>query len=197
MIFEVEHKARLPQPAQTEALVVQLGVFEKETHKEDIYFRRHGDTSSVPADRFRLRQEEGRALVTFKQGVSHDGVEINQETEFEVDDTCAFFHFTDRFGFEPFVVKRKRSRVYKVGRAHVELNEVEHLGHFIEVEILCRQETELPVARTEIARLFNALGVPGEDLERRPYIQMIQEAYPVQYRFVNDKTLAWPFEEIV
>lgn len=197
MIFEVEHKARLARPAQTEALVAKLGVFEQETVKEDVYFRRRGDTSLVPADRFRLRREAGRALVTFKQDRSQAGVEVNEETEFEVDDTYAFFHFSDRFGFEPFVVKRKRSRVYKVGRARVELNEVEHLGHFIEVEILCRQETELPVARTEIARLFNMLGVPGQDLERRPYIQMIQETYPAQYRFVNDKTLAWPFEEIM
>ena len=80
--------------------------------------------------------------------------------------------------------------------AQVELNEVEHLGHFIEIEILCDDEKELLIARTEIARLLNGLGLSADDLEPRPYIQMLQEVYPVQYRFINDSTLAWPFEEL-
>ena len=190
MTFEVELKARLHNPAEIEAQVARLGVFQKEV------FRPRDDTSPLPANRYRLRREAGRAVVTFKQAVSKGGVEINDETEFEVDNAHAFFQFAHRFGFEPFVVKRKKSKVYQVGRAQVELNEVEHLGHFIEIEILCDDEKELLIARTEIARLLNGLGLSADDLEPRPYIQMLQEVYPVQYRFINDSTLAWPFEEL-
>ena len=197
MTFEVELKARLADPAATEAQAAQLGVFEKESYKEDVYFRRRGDTSPVPADRYRLRRADGRAIVTFKQKISLDGSEVSEETEFEVDDAHAFFQFVDRFGFEPFFIKRKKSRVYRVGRAHLELNEIEHLGHFVEIEILCDEEDQVAAARTEIARLFNQLGLSAEDLEPRFYIQMLQEAHPVQYRFVNDRTLDWPFEEIM
>lgn len=196
MTFEVELKARLPNPTEVEVQVTQRGVFLKAVHKEDIYFRPRGDTSIVPADRYRLRREAGRAVVTFKQAVSKGGVEVNRETEFEVDNAHAFFQFADRFGFEPFVVKRKHSKVYQVGRAHVELNTVEHLGHFVEIEILCDDENELLIARTEIARLLNTLGLSADALEPRPYIEMIQEAHPVCYRFVDDDTQSWPFDEI-
>jgi len=196
MTFEVELKARLPDPAAVEARAAQLGVFKKETLKEDIYFRRRGDTSPVPADRYRLRREAGKAVVTFKQKVSRDGVEVNKESEFEVGNSHAFFRFADRFGFEPFVVKRKKSRVYRIGRADVELNQVEYLGHFVEIEILCNEEEQMLVARTEVARLLNQLGLSAEDLEPRYYIQMLQEAHPVRYRFVDDSTLDWPFEEV-
>jgi predicted adenylyl cyclase CyaB len=134
-------------------------------------------------------------VVTFKQPVQTGGAEVNEEVEFEVDDAHAFFRFVDRFGFEPFVVKRKQARIYRIGRAQVELNEVEHLGHFVEIEILCQAEDDVPVARIELARLLNDLGLEATDLERRPYITMIQAAHPVRYRFVDDRSLDWPFVE--
>ncbi len=197
MTFEVELKARLHHPAAVEAKAAQLGALKKETFKEDVYFRRAGVTAPVPKDRFRLRREAGQAVVTFKEKVVADGAEVNRETEFSVDNEFAFFQFAHRFGFEPFVVKRKKSRVYQVGRVAVELNEVEHLGHFIEIEILVEQEAETPFARTEIARMFTRLGLQPEDLEPRFYVQMLQQAYPAQYRFVDDPTLDWPFAEVL
>src|SRR6185503_13258913 len=117
--------------------------------------------------------------------------------EFGVDDAHAFFQFADRFGFEPFVVKRKKSRVYRIERANMEFNEVEYLGHFIEIEILCDDKALVPVARTEIARLYQNLGLAAADLEPRRYIELIQAAHPVQYRFVNDRALDWPFVEVL
>jgi predicted adenylyl cyclase CyaB len=195
MAFEVEIKARLDHPQEIEKKAGQLGVFEAEIFKEDVYFRRRGDMTTLPADRFRLRRETGRAVVTFKQQVEAGGVEVNEETEFGVDDAHTFFRFADRFGFEPFVVKRKKSRVYRIERANVEFNEVEHLGHFIEIEILCEEKSLVPVARTEIARLYHNLGLDSADLEPRRYILMIQDAHPVRYRFVNDPALDWPFIE--
>ena len=197
MTFEVELKARLADPETVETQAARLGVFAKETFKEDVYFRRQGTTGLVPKERYRLRREAGRAIITFKNKVRPDDVtEVNEEVEFEVDNAHAFFQFADRFGFEPFVVKRKKSRVYRVGRANVEFNKVEHLGYFIEIEILCDREDEIMIARTEIARLLTQLGLGTEDLEPRYYIELIQEAYPVQYRFINDSSLDWPFEEV-
>ena len=197
MTFEVELKARLQNPAAVEAKAAELGVLKKETFKEDVYFRRAGNIDTVPKERFRLRREAGQAVVTFKEKIVADGTEVNRETEFTVDDAFAFFQFAHRFGFEPFVVKRKRSRVYQVERASVELNKVEHLGHFIEIEILAEKEPEVPFARTEIARLFTRLGLGSQDLEPRFYVLMLQEAYPAAYRFIDDSTLDWPFEEVL
>lgn len=197
MTFEVELKARLSNPEAVEAEAARLGSLQKEVFKEDVYFRPKGDRSAVPASRFRLRREAGQAVVNFKQKVVQDGAEVNHETEFGVDNAHAFFAFANRFGFEPFVVKRKTSRVYRVERASLEINEVEHLGHFIEIEILCEKESEIPFARTEIARLFTQLGLPAEALEPRFYIDMIQQAHPARFQFVDDPALDWPFEEIV
>jgi predicted adenylyl cyclase CyaB len=196
MPFEVELKARLQCPEDVKFRAAELGERVGETFKEDVYFRRQGDSSRYPSDRYRLRREEGKAVVTFKQQAQAGDTEVYDEVEFAVSNAHAFFRFADRFGFEPFVVKRKKSEVYRVGRAHVELNEVEHAGHFTEIEILCDDEAEVPSARIEIAHVLAQLGLTQNDLEPTPYILMIQDAHPVQFRFVNDPALDWPFEEI-
>ena len=196
MALEVELKARLHQPAHIETKAARLGRFGGEFFKEDIYFRRRGDSGRLPDDRFRLRREGDKATVTFKQAIQAGGLEVNDEVEFGVDEARAFFRFADRFGFEPFVVKRKKSRLYRVGRAQVEINQVTHLGHFAEIEIMCSAEADVPIAKAELLHLLMRLNLKEADLEPRRYIEMIQEAYPVQYRFVSSSTSDWPFEEI-
>ncbi|MEW5960222.1 MAG: class IV adenylate cyclase [Chloroflexota bacterium] len=195
MAIEVELKARLSQPARIESRAAELGTFQRATFKEDIYFKRRGEGASVPDDRFRLRREGEQAVVNFKHPVETGGLEVNEEVEFTVDDPHAFFQFADRFGFEPFVVKRKQARLFRIGRAQVELNEVERLGHFIEIEILCDRGGEVAAARIEIARLLNDLGLDAADLEPQLYIELLQKVRPVRYKFIDDRSLSWPFEE--
>ncbi len=200
MPFEVELKARLRQPEATETKAGRLGPLVEEIFKEDVYFRRQGETSFAPDERYRLRREveagHTTTVVTFKEPRSVDGLEVNEEVEFTVDEAHAFFRFADRFGFEPFVVKRKRSRAYKIGRAKVEINQVDHLGHFAEIEIITDDEADIPQARLEVSQVLLRLGLTEADLEPRRYIDLIQQAHPVQYRFINNPDLAWPFEEI-
>lgn len=197
MPYEVELKARLTNPEKINRQAAKIGQFTGETFKEDVYFRRKGNTQRSPDDRYRLRREADTAVVTFKQKIMVEGVEVNDEVEFAVDEPHAFYCFADRFGFEPFVVKRKQSRVYQVGRANVELNKVEHLGHFAEIEILCDEEADIAAATLEVQQVLVRLGLKPDDLEPRRYIDLIQEAHPVNYRFVNDRQLAWPFIEVV
>ena len=61
MTLEVEIKAHLRDPQAVEAKAAQLGTFVKETLKEDMYFRRKGNTQRVPTERYRLRREAGQA----------------------------------------------------------------------------------------------------------------------------------------
>ncbi|MBN1995457.1 MAG: class IV adenylate cyclase [Anaerolineae bacterium] len=194
-MFEVELKARVHQPEVIKKRAAALGEFVGEFFKEDVYFRRCGDTNPVPPKRYRLRREGKNAVVTFKQPVAADGAEANEEVEFAVDKPHAFFRFANHFGFEPFVVKRKKSQVYQVGRAHIELNKVEYLGHFVEIEILCANKANIPAAEAEINTLLERLGLSQADLEPRLYLVLLQQAHPVRYRFIDNPSLDWPFEE--
>jgi adenylate cyclase class 2 len=196
MPFEVELKARVREPDMVEARAAQLGRFQGTTLKEDIYFRPATDPSPIPAIRYRLRRTGAEAVVTFKQRIETGDIEINDEVEFAVDNMAAFFRFTHHIGFVPFVVKHKLSRLYQVGQAHLELNEVKHLGHFVEIEILCQAEAEIPLARAHISRLLADLGLSETDVEPRRYLELIQAAHPVSYRYLRESTSDWPFAEV-
>ena len=196
MTYEVEIKARVRDPNHFEARAAKLGLYLKDSEKEDIYFRPVGETSPAPDTRYRLRRENETAVVTFKQKQVIDGFVVSDEVEFSVDDLQSFFRFTHFIGFEPFVVKHKRSRVYQVGRTHIELNNVKHLGYFTEIEILCETEDEVSAARDEIMALLPELSLSKADLVEDSYIVMIQQAHPVQYRYVTDINSDWPFEEM-
>lgn len=199
-MIEVEMKARVKDLAAVERQLVEMGgTFVDEILKEDVYFRRKDSDSTSSSERYRLRRQKGRhSIVTFKDRIGPRGSGVRREIEFEVSDAHSFFLFTQRFEFEPFVVKRKRSRIYNVGRASVELNDMEHAGYFVEIEILVKDESNgaIETARDEVVRLFWDLGFGPYDMETRRYIDMIMENHPVQYRFVDDPGLDWPFEEM-
>ena len=177
MPIEVELKARVADPVAYEASLDVQAAFVRDTHKYDVYFRR----PDSPKAHLRLRCEGDVFTVTTKHKRLVGNVEVNEEIEFEVSDAHAFCRFVDRFGFEPFVVKRKRSRVYRAGRVTLELSEVEHLGLFIEIEILCDDESQVEAARQELAGWVERLGIPAEAIEPTPYIRLLRERHPVRY----------------
>jgi predicted adenylyl cyclase CyaB len=191
MTIEVEFKAWVDDPSAFKAKLDAQAAFVGEVQKHDIYFRQPGDSEG----HFRLRREGQTSTVTTKYKRIVDGTEISDEIEFEVSEAGAFCRLADRFGFEPFVIKRKASRVYRVGTTTLELNEVEHLGFFIEVEMLCEDESQVEGARKELAAWADRLGIPDEAIEPRPYIRLIRERHPARYIFAHDDPVALVHEK--
>jgi adenylate cyclase class 2 len=179
MAIEVEFKAWVDDPDALESALKAQAEFVRVVQKYDIYFSQpdHSETH------FRLRREAANAIVTTKYKTIMGGTEISDEIEFNVSDPQAFCRFIDRFGFEPFVVKRKTGRIYRAGNATLELNEVEHLGSFIEVEIMCEDESFVEEARNELDEWARRLGIARSDIEPTPYIILIQQRHPARYVF--------------
>lgn len=185
MTTEVEIKAWVDDPAALEARVAASGEWLGERHLDDVYFVPRGEPPTDPHERFRLRRSGERAVVTFKQRQMIGDVEVNQETEFAVDDAHAFFKLADHLGFVPSIIKRKHSRVYRIDGIRVELNQVERLGHFIEIEILCAPD-EVDTARARVVDLLVRLGIPPEKIEPQRYNALLRQAHPARYQFVAD-----------
>lgn len=175
----MEFKAWVDDPAALESRLQELAEFVGAVHKHDIYFRQSDDSEA----HFRLRRTGDRAIVTTKYKVILGGTEVSDEIEFEVSDPQAFCRFAERFGFEPFVVKRKAGRNYQAGRVTLELNEVQHLGTFVEVEILCEDRADVEGARAELAEWTERLGITAGAIEPRLYIELLQQEHPVRYVF--------------
>jgi len=197
-MIEVELKAHVRDRAAVEARVASFAVLDGPVDKLDAYW--HGPDWRLARGKkgFRVRAEDGRSVVTFKNKKSEGGIEINREREFGISDPEAFIEFAQRLGCEPFYTKRKRGVRYRVdpcergvgaagdglggeacrGAATIEIVEVEGLGHFIEIEILLPDEEPAAVAlaQGEIRGFLSRAGVSEEAIEPRYYSELLMQA---------------------
>lgn len=183
MATEVEVKAWLADYDAARARVEAEAPLVREVTTRDLYYASakkpaHAvDLASDPVFRLRNEGDDDAWIVTVKSRSIDDGVEANREVEFRVDDVAAFREFAQHVGFRPFIVKRKQSRRYAVGRATVELNRVDPLGDFMEIEILLEDDApreEVKEAEKEVRGLLGRFGVPESKIEPRMYIDLLR-----------------------
>jgi len=179
MAWEVEIKAHVRDVQRIET---DLGVRYGQGvpfDKRDVYYESVTNPGSTA---FRLRNDgtgegtPGPDVVTIKHKGMHDGVEVNNETEFTVDAPDAFHAFALALGYQVAVEKRKRGHVWEVEPGvHIELAEVSGLGWFVEIEALLVGEDGIPAAEVQVRSLLESLGVAETEIEPRYYTSLLRE----------------------
>jgi adenylate cyclase class 2 len=211
MAIEIELKAWAGDPEKRRGIISQFAGPAEEFLKEDTYwyppFRPEG-SSSKPGSRetgalpsgVRVRREEHRnppgggedlriTRICFKTKEKREGIEINDEREFEVSDGKLFEELLIRLGLSPGVRKRKQGWGWVYRDVVIELCEVSgavspgkagetvRLGWFAELEILAdkdRRET-VAAARARLFEVLEKMGISEDRIEERYYTEMLRE----------------------
>jgi len=111
-MIEVELKARLGDREAVQTRVAAFARYSGPVDKHDSYWHEPDWRRARGAKGFRVRDEGGASVVTFKTKRVEAGVEVNLEREFGVSDPDIFVEFCRRLGCEPFYTKRKRGSRY-------------------------------------------------------------------------------------
>lgn len=69
----------------------------------------------------------------------------------------------------------KRREVFMVGRTRVHLDQVEHLGPFVELEVVLRVDEPAEAGEQEARALLSALGIQQEALVAAAYVDLIEK----------------------
>ncbi len=175
---EIELKAKVIDPEAVAARLAEFMSLDGEFEKQDEYWAIELPTltSGTRLFRLRLRKDSGRNLVTFKEKTYRADMEVNEEIEFGVDDEKSFRAILERMGAKLLYEKRKKgSRWRGEGGLQAELVHVDGLGDFLEVELLFEECTAPCVeeTRNKLLRVVELCGLSGEDLESRPYSQLL------------------------
>ena len=178
MAVEVEIKAWVDDLAALRKRVAARYPFVAVHDKVDVYYRipvPEGERDGVPE--FRLRVDGGRSIVTAKRKRVVNGVEINDEMEYEVSDPVAFERFAAYLGATVFARKHKVGDSYRAESATIELSHVEGLGDFVEIEWLLEEAdtARIQAAETGVRTLLEELGVSAERIEPRYYVDLLAE----------------------
>lgn len=175
MALEIELKAWVDDRQHLEALLGDRFPEERSYERDDTYYCRPDEGS---ARTFRLRIDNGQPQVTFKDKQVRDGVEVNREREFGVDNADMFREFMQWLGYREYVRKHKQGRVFRgPDPVRLELVHVRDLGDFLELEALLdeQDQDQGDTVAAELRGLLASLGIAAEQIESRYYIDMLRE----------------------
>jgi adenylate cyclase class 2 len=183
---EIELKAHAENPEALKTRLEALGEYQGAFEKEDAYWFPQKVGFPLPSG-IRVRREKdtppggetaAAVHVTYKSKELRNGIEINDEREFDVSGVEEFEELLNILEFTKGIAKKKRGWAYRRGRINAELCEVEGLGWFIELEILSAQQDKktLDKAREELLSLLGELGIGEGALESRYYTEMLRAA---------------------
>ena len=185
MPTEIEAKYKVASFTPIEKALKTAGAIFLGTHNQTDQFFDSPDSALRRADKgLRLRivravgggkscAEPCRPMLTFKGPRDKTaGLKIRMEIQTYIDAAGAIAEILKQMGFAPASVVRKRRASYRLGNCQVELDQLPHLGRFVEVEgpsqksvrIVCRQ-----------------LGLTGEPITM-PYVAMVAELAKGQAR---------------
>jgi len=138
----------------------------REEIQEDLYF-------VVPLPnllRIRRIVNSGEAILGYKE-IKDDRNEEFDEIEVKVEDFDKTREILKRLGFKEDIWVKKHRYVYKLGNITFELNRVEGLGDFLDIEVISE---DVEKAKREIWEVAKKLGLKEEDVEPRLYQELIK-----------------------
>jgi len=181
--LEVETKVRINNVNELRKKIQKIARFEKKETRGDDYFalKRKFRKHAYPKKAFRIRKKPDKFEVNFKKWLKKywdKDIIVKQEFEFtlknkeHVKDLIALFM---DLGFEQWMKKRKTSESYthkKDKRIIIEINKVEHLGYFMEIEYLCKPK-EMNKAKKKIRDVLKELKIKPEQIDNTGYTKML------------------------
>ncbi len=147
--------------------IEKIAQFKHEEIQEDLYF-------SVPLPKLlRIRRIVNRNenILGYKLIKDRRNEEFD-EIEVKVGDFEKTREILKRLGFKEDVWVKKHRYVYKLGDATFELNHVEGLGDFLDIEVISDNPED---AKNKIWEIAGMLGLSEEDVEPRLYQELIRE----------------------
>ena len=204
MTIEIELKAHVKDFEALRLILQKKAEYRSAFEKEDRYWfpgtKSFSGISPIdvvdfplldfPSTGLRIRREnrnfpdgtEGSfTFLTYKIKEVRDGIEINDEREFEIrpsssNNGTAIEDLLIRLGLKPGISKRKRGWEFLHENINADLAEVENLGWFVELEILADNNREETIAqeRRQLLDFLTSLGIGEEAIESRFYSEMLK-----------------------
>lgn len=177
--LEVETKAKIDNVPLLRKKIQKIAKLEKKESRGDDYFALKINT--YPKKAFRIRYDGKKYVVNFKKRIkslfSRDIV-VKEEFEFTLSDNPDnFLSLIEDLGFKQWVKKRKHTESYihkKDKRIIIEINKVEHLGYYLEIEYLAKRN-EVNKAKKKIRETLKELGITKGQIDNVGYTKRLYD----------------------
>lgn len=120
----------------------------------------------------RVRKENDKVEMNYKKQSAN--ISESQEIEFEVGSYEKAKEFLEALGYQKWVVVNKKRCYSKYFHYNLCIDEVERLGHFIEIELLV-EDNDVKDYMSDLYAIAKELGLEKEDVISSHYDTMIAE----------------------
>lgn len=169
-MIEVESKYRSPGNEKIEKALAKMSAKKiTEETMEDVYFAHPGRDFGKTDEALRLRKKPDGAELSYKgPRMNVDRAKAREEINLKIDNALAAQRIVERLGFKEVCVVKKRRKSYSLDKLRIDVDDVEGLGEFVELEIL----TESPEKSEELLELARK-ELSLEKLEPKTYLELM------------------------
>ena len=181
MKLEVETKVKVNDANSLRNKIKHIAIHEKTQSRGDDYFAL--TKNAYPRKAFRIRYDGEKFVVNFKKHLKNlysDGIVVKEEYEFKLTDLPHLGNFMallEDLGFKEWVKKRKHVESYlwkKDKRVVIEINHVEHVGTYMEIEFLATR-AQVPIAKKKILEVLKELEIKKSDIDNVGYTRRLYD----------------------
>lgn len=169
--LEIELRAKI-DPKVVEELLSRNKI-QSESTQHDIYYK----FISTPENSWivRIREENRIYTLTYKsQNQKSDGAWSEVEMEIEKVSAQSLHHFFLQNGYNIEVQISKRRVSYTDNGLTVNIDDIQGLGTFIEVELFAKKD-EISNAHKKLSNYLEKIGVSSEDITKKGYVTLMKE----------------------
>ncbi len=173
-MIEVEAKVKIPNPSLLKKKIQSIAKFKTREKKTDTYYTLESK-NKYPKKSLRIRKTNHTYEINFKQKLSYiKNIHAKKEKEFRVSDMKNFLDLINDFGFRKWLTKTKHSEIYQIKKNfHIEINHVQSLGWFLEIEYLAQNKTQIQKARTQILSILKKLNINKNQIIKDGYTKLL------------------------
>jgi adenylate cyclase class 2 len=171
MNLEIEAKAYVKNAEKVKTILLKMGAHHEATYHQTDYYFDHPSRSFAQTDEaVRIRLSNNDAFLTYKGPKIDTLTKTREELEIRIQDPEISYTMLERLGFQFIAQVTKKREVYIYEDLHICVDEVDGLGHFVEVEI---QKGDMETGRSKILAFLHRLKV--DELENRSYLELLLE----------------------
>jgi len=163
-MLEIELKVEVPslEPVR-ERLTSKSAEFTGKDHEHDIYYNAPHRDFGTTDEALRVRYYSDHTLLTYKgKKLREFGLKAREELNTTIESGEVFEQILARLGFRKTAEVNKWRENYRLGDAAFALDTVEHLGTFVEIEIMAEENGV--GAEAKITALAKEMGICGEPI---------------------------------
>ncbi|MEE9565083.1 MAG: class IV adenylate cyclase [Candidatus Hydrothermarchaeaceae archaeon] len=170
-MLEIEAKAAIENKEEIKQRILEAGgKYIRVETQSDIYFAHPSRDFMKTDEALRIREAGNEYTLTYKGPKLDKLTKTREEIEIKLDDPVPMAGVLKMLGFMEVAPVVKTRSHYTLGDYQVALDEVEGLGHFIEIEK--HADSYKP---EELVELLKSLGVEESKIERRSYLELLLE----------------------